>query len=103
MFFADHFSTRPAAYARFRPHFRRVVATDGSLAQLAHTRAGPRLMRVRILVGYISTWSATVLYQRATGENPLPGVEGELASVWGDRDRKRPVVWPLRLLVGGLG
>jgi SAM-dependent methyltransferase len=52
------------------------------------------------LLGYFSTWSATNQYIKATGRNPLGPLAEKLASVWGDVNQPRPVVWPLTLRVG---
>lgn len=52
------------------------------------------------LVGYFSTWSATNRYIKAKGQNPLESLDKELARVWGERDQKRLVTWPLSLRVG---
>jgi len=52
------------------------------------------------LLGYFSTWSATNLFIKATGRNPLEPLSAELSHVWGDVDSPRLVVWPLSWRIG---
>lgn len=52
------------------------------------------------LVGYLSTWSATVRYEKVRGEDPLARLVAALAPVWPDLREKRTVRWPLILKVG---
>lgn len=52
------------------------------------------------LVGYLGTWSALERYRRATGRDPLPAVEAELAALWGSDTARRPARWPLALRIG---
>jgi ubiquinone/menaquinone biosynthesis C-methylase UbiE len=52
------------------------------------------------LLGYFSTWSATNRFIKANGRNPIETLDAELACVWGQREKKRTVVWPLSLRVG---
>jgi SAM-dependent methyltransferase len=52
------------------------------------------------LLGYFSTWSATNRFIKAKGFNPLERLNAELSKVWGDRERKRLVTWPLSMRVG---
>ncbi len=52
------------------------------------------------LLGYFSTWSATNRFIKAKGHNPLEELEKDLAKVWGERERKRRVTWPLSIRVG---
>ena len=48
------------------------------------------------LVGYLSTWSATVKMIDALGTAPFEALARELAAVWPD-DEKRTVRWPLTI------
>jgi len=52
------------------------------------------------LLGYFSTWSATNRFIKANGFNPLERLNAELSKVWGDRETKRVVTWPLSMRVG---
>lgn len=52
------------------------------------------------LLGYLRSWSASARYQAARGEDPVAGLERQLAPLWGDADACREVVWPLTLRVG---
>jgi ubiquinone/menaquinone biosynthesis C-methylase UbiE len=55
------------------------------------------------LLGYLSTWSATNRCLKATGNNPLEPLAGELKPAWGDPEQRREVVWPLAVRVGRMG
>jgi ubiquinone/menaquinone biosynthesis C-methylase UbiE len=52
------------------------------------------------VMGYLATWSATRLYMKATGANPLPALQNQLAAHWGTPTQARSVQWPLHLKVG---
>ncbi len=51
------------------------------------------------LLGYLGTWSATMRYRRAVGEDPRPELEARLSPLWPEGER-RHVRWPLGLRVG---
>jgi SAM-dependent methyltransferase len=51
-------------------------------------------------VGYAGTWSATVGYRAARGEDPLPKLRRDLAPDWGEPAERRVVRWPVAMLVG---
>lgn len=52
------------------------------------------------LLGYFSTWSATNRCIKATGQNPLEPLAGQLKPLWGAPGRSRLVSWPLALRIG---
>ncbi|GJG86359.1 SAM-dependent methyltransferase [Gemmatimonadetes bacterium T265] len=52
------------------------------------------------LVGYVGTWSATTQYVRATGRDPITGLERALAPHWRDPERRVVVRWPLTVRAG---
>ena len=52
------------------------------------------------LIGYLGTWSALERYRRATGGDPLPALETELAALWGPASERRHARWPLALRIG---
>ncbi|HTO77516.1 MAG TPA: class I SAM-dependent methyltransferase [Thermoanaerobaculia bacterium] len=52
------------------------------------------------MVGYLRTWSAVRGYLRRVGEDPVAIVAADLATAWGDPERRRPLVWDLDLRVG---
>jgi SAM-dependent methyltransferase len=52
------------------------------------------------LLGYVRSWSATARMQKATGADPVPALERELAAVWGPRERTRRIAWPIAILAG---
>ncbi len=52
------------------------------------------------LMGYCRSWSATSRYQRATGMDPVVALEGGLTPVWGPRDQRRVVTWPIAIRAG---
>jgi len=52
------------------------------------------------LLGYVRSWSATGRYVQEHGTDPVVELESSLLSVWGDRHRKRLIIWPLAFRVG---
>lgn len=52
------------------------------------------------LAGYLSSWSATARYVAATGRDPIPELQSELASKWGEPDGQRVVRWEVTMRVG---
>ncbi|OLP20386.1 SAM-dependent methyltransferase [Leptolyngbya sp. 'hensonii'] len=58
------------------------------------------LLTLTQLTGYLSTWSATQRYVKATGQNPIPTLTEELEPHWGNPGTPRPIRWPLSLRVG---
>jgi SAM-dependent methyltransferase len=51
-------------------------------------------------VGYVATWSAVKRCREATGRDPMPAFTTELAEVWGEPNRRRPVRWSLHVRAG---
>lgn len=52
------------------------------------------------VMGYLATWSATRLYTKATGKDPLPALAQQLTDIWGEPQQARAIQWPLHLKVG---
>lgn len=52
------------------------------------------------VMGYLATWSATRLFVKATGRDPLPTLEQLLTAAWGDPQQRHPIHWPIHLKVG---
>ena len=52
------------------------------------------------VMGYLGTWSATRLYKKATGKDPLATLVQPLSDIWGDSRQPRAIQWPLHLKVG---
>lgn len=52
------------------------------------------------LLGYVASWSAVDRCRRATGADPLPAFERELAALWGAPEQVREIRWPLTVLAG---
>ena len=57
-------------------------------------------LTLRDLLGYIGTWSAVGRYRSERGQDPMPVVASELASVWGDPDSPKRIEWPLVVRAG---
>lgn len=55
------------------------------------------------VMAYLATWSAVKAYEKATDSTPLPAIERELASLWGDPATRRTVRWPLFMRLGIVG
>jgi len=47
------------------------------------------------LMGYVASWSATMLYVKAQGVDPVPALRAAMAPLWGDPDARRAIRWPL--------
>jgi ubiquinone/menaquinone biosynthesis C-methylase UbiE len=52
------------------------------------------------VMGYLATWSATRLFIKATGRDPLSTLEQLLTAAWGDPQQRSPIHWPIHLKVG---
>ena len=88
------------------PPERKLVEAGYRTIAFPFTEVTPPALRMETrwtleqLVGYFSTWSATNRFIQATGRNPLAPLSEVLASVWGDVNSPRLIVWPLSLRVG---
>ena len=49
------------------------------------------------LLGYLRTWSASLLYEKKIGRAPTDEIRAELTAVWGDPNEERKITWDLRL------
>lgn len=52
------------------------------------------------LFGYISTWSAVRRVREARREDVPRTFASDLADLWGDASKKRPVMWPINMRLG---
>jgi len=52
------------------------------------------------LLGYLGTWSATVRFIKATGQNPIVPLAKNLRDVWGEANRARQILWSLPVRIG---
>lgn len=50
--------------------------------------------------GFLDSWSATRLYEKAHNQHPLKHIWQELTDAWGKPSRKLTLRWPLHLRVG---
>ncbi len=57
-------------------------------------------MTLSAYMAYIDTWSSVRRYRQACGQDPLVALAADLAGVWGEPERERPVLWPLSLRAG---
>jgi SAM-dependent methyltransferase len=58
--------------------------------------------RLEDLVGYVNTWSAVRVAEKALGSSPSTRFVEELRKEWGDAELRRGVTWPLSLRVGNV-
>lgn len=63
------------------------------------TAAGP----LAFFLGYLGTWSASKLYERQHGENPLDRFAPEFAAAWGDPNTVRTLRWQFNVRLGQIG
>jgi len=52
------------------------------------------------LLGYVRTWSAVQVIERARGGDAYAGFARALTAAWGDPDRSRAVRWDLAVRAG---
>lgn len=52
------------------------------------------------VIGYVDTWSAVRVAEKALGRAPISNFHVELAHAWGDPLSRRQLAWPLSLRVG---
>jgi SAM-dependent methyltransferase len=52
------------------------------------------------LAGYARSWSSTIRYRQARGEDPVLQLEAALAPCFGDAEARMGVEWPLHLRAG---
>ncbi len=60
-------------------------------------------MRLRDLIEYMRTWSATRAWEQTRGTDPIEVVRAELARAWGDPEQERAIRWPLHGAIGRVG
>ncbi len=51
-------------------------------------------------VGYVGTWSAVIRYRDARGIDPVPGLVESIRPLWGNRESRERVRWPLEVKAG---
>lgn len=115
--FKDHFSDRPAEYARYRPgypdtlfeflaacceHRRLVESGYADIPIPGKALETPSFemccdWRANDMLGYLRTWSAVKRYEAVAGSDPVARIEDRLVAAWGSASRS--VVWPLQVLV----
>ena len=52
------------------------------------------------LLGLLRTWSATASYAAHIGRDPIDDVERELTPLWGKREERHRIAWPLFIRAG---
>jgi ubiquinone/menaquinone biosynthesis C-methylase UbiE len=52
--------------------------------------------------GYLSTWSAAVLFMQNKKVNPVTLIQDELRQAWGDPSKRKAIRWPLFFRIGQL-
>ena len=98
----DHYYTE--VVGGYWPPERRIVeAGYGSLEfPFEEITAPPFQMQVEWtlddLLGYLSSWSATVRYEAARGASPLPQLREDLSAVW--TKEALAIRWPLSMRIG---
>ncbi|MDE2220205.1 MAG: class I SAM-dependent methyltransferase [Gammaproteobacteria bacterium] len=93
---------RDVVGAYWPPERRLVEAGYRTLAFPAPEVAAPEFTMqlewtLEELLGYASSWSATGLYIKACGMDPVPRLRAAMLPVWGDPATRRTVRWPLRV------
>lgn len=98
--FKDHFSTKAADYAAYRPTY-----PDALVAYLAVLPVRRKLALdcgcgTCQLIGYVDTWSAMRKMKAALGYEPDERFCKDIAAAWGDPEVRREIRWPLSMRVG---
>lgn len=75
------------------------ITLPGSLLETHDFQMGAAWTSADML-GYLRTWSACARYREAHGDDPVSRIEAALRAAWGGG--RRPVRWPLTLLVSRL-
>lgn len=57
-------------------------------------------MRLRDLLQFMRTWSASQAWERNRGTDPVDIVRDDLTRAWGDPETERQVRWPLHGAIG---
>ena len=52
------------------------------------------------VVGFLSSWSGTKIYQQKVGHHPLNEIWDDLLIAWGDEGLKQTTHWPLYMRIG---
>jgi len=55
------------------------------------------------LIGYARSWSATALYIKALGSDPVPDLSTRLLAAWGDSAVRHRIRWPLGIRAATYG
>jgi len=94
------------AFVELAPHWppERRLVDEGyrGLAPPFAEIAAPRFelrarWTLRDLLGYLSTWSAWMRFERARGAQAAAELRARLAHAWGEPERERELRWPLAL------
>jgi len=89
------------------PERRHVEANYSTLAfpftELPHPAFGLELdWNLEQVIGYVSSWSATVQYRKKLGRDPVPMLRESLGAVWPGADARATLRMPLGLRVARL-
>jgi ubiquinone/menaquinone biosynthesis C-methylase UbiE len=85
------------------PPERRMTETGYRTIAFPFPEITPHSFRMEVdwtldqLLGYFSTWSATNIFIKANGRNPLEPLADALTKVWGPTSLTQRVVWPLAM------
>jgi ubiquinone/menaquinone biosynthesis C-methylase UbiE len=52
------------------------------------------------LLAFVATWSPVRRYIEANGDDPIELIREAMGEAWGDPDKPKRVVWPIRMRVG---
>jgi SAM-dependent methyltransferase len=93
---------------RYWPPERRLVDTGYATLDFPFAELAPPALQIDCtwslpaFLGYVATWSAVRHAREAGGTELMTVFAHELAALWGDPDRKRPVCWPINMRLGQL-
>lgn len=90
----------------FWPPERKLVDTGYATIAFPFEELAPPALEIRLdwdlseFLGYLTTWSAVRSAREAGREDLLTAFAGDLAALWGDPNRRRPVSWPIAMRIG---
>lgn len=90
------------------PAERKLVDTGYTSIDFPFEELAAPPMEIRVnwclpeFLGYLLTWSAVRRAKEAGHEEMLLDFANGISSVWGDRNLRRPVAWPINMRVGRL-
>jgi SAM-dependent methyltransferase len=88
------------------PPERKLVDTGYATIAFPFAELAPPSLEISLdwhlseFLGYLTTWSAVRSAREAGREELVAAFASDIAAVWGDPNRRRPVRWPINMRIG---